>query len=99
MNQFPSRRAFLASSLGAAATAPLLPAAVAQAGAARAAAPPAAKKKLLILGGTAFLGPAIVESALAHGHEVTLFNRGKTHSNIVPELEKLSGHRNTRNRI
>lgn len=35
-------------------------------------------KKLLILGGTNFLGPAIVELALLHGHELTLFNRGIT---------------------
>ncbi|VAW36936.1 hypothetical protein MNBD_CHLOROFLEXI01-3530, partial [hydrothermal vent metagenome] len=30
--------------------------------------------KLLILGGTRFLGRAIVEAALANGHELTLFN-------------------------
>ena len=35
-----------------------------------------AKKKLLILGGTRFLGPALVDAALAKGWSVTLFNRG-----------------------
>jgi 2'-hydroxyisoflavone reductase len=35
------------------------------------------KLKILILGGTGFLGPAIVESAKARGHSLTLFNRGK----------------------
>jgi len=32
--------------------------------------------KLLIIGGTKFLGPHLVRSALARGHDVTLFNRG-----------------------
>lgn len=34
-------------------------------------------KKILILGGTGFLGPACSEAALARGHKVTLFNRGR----------------------
>jgi 2'-hydroxyisoflavone reductase len=33
---------------------------------------------ILILGGTGFLGPATIESALARGHKVTLFNSGRT---------------------
>lgn len=32
---------------------------------------------LLIIGGTKFLGPHLVDAALAGGHRVTLFNRGK----------------------
>ena len=36
--------------------------------------------KALILGGTAFLGIALRETLKARGHEVTLFNRGKTAS-------------------
>src|SRR4051812_2481412 len=44
---------------------------------------PAAKKiKLLILGGTAFTGPHLVRLALARGHTVTVFNRGKTEKRI-----------------
>ena len=31
--------------------------------------------QILILGGTVFLGPALVEAALERGHQVTLFNR------------------------
>lgn len=50
--------------------------------------------KLLILGGTVFLGRHIVESALARGHEITLFNRGQHHSDLFPEVEKLRGDRN-----
>ena len=36
------------------------------------------RMNLLILGGTGFLGPAIVDHALARGWQVTLFNRGRT---------------------
>lgn len=49
--------------------------------------------KILILGGTGFLGPWEVEAATARGHEVTLFNRGKTKPGLFPELEKLRGDR------
>lgn len=49
--------------------------------------------KILILGGTAFLGPAIVENALLRGHEVTLFNRGRTNAHLFPDLEKITGDR------
>ncbi len=38
----------------------------------------AAKKRILILGGTGFLGPICSEIAVARGHSVTLFNRGRT---------------------
>ncbi|MBI3792574.1 MAG: NAD-dependent epimerase/dehydratase family protein [Gemmatimonadetes bacterium] len=49
--------------------------------------------KLLVLGGTNFLGPAIVEEAMARGHEVTLFNRGRTNPGLFPTLETLHGDR------
>jgi 2'-hydroxyisoflavone reductase len=55
--------------------------------------PRAAPKKILILGGTGFIGPHIVEAARAHGHTVTLFNRGKTHPELFPDVEKLHGDR------
>ena len=48
--------------------------------------------KILILGGTGFFGPHLVDAALAK-HEVTLFNRGKTHAELFPDLEKLRGDR------
>jgi 2'-hydroxyisoflavone reductase len=51
--------------------------------------------KLLVLGGTKFLGRAIVESALRQGHEVTLFNRGRTNPSLFPEAEKVRGDRAT----
>lgn len=49
--------------------------------------------KLLILGGTVFLGRHLVEAALAAGHEVTLFNRGRTGPELYPEVERLVGDR------
>jgi 2'-hydroxyisoflavone reductase len=49
--------------------------------------------RLLVLGGTKFLGRAAVETALARGHEVTLFNRGETNPELFPEAEKLRGDR------
>jgi 2'-hydroxyisoflavone reductase len=51
---------------------------------------PAAKKKILILGGTGFLGPKTVAAAVARGHEVTIFNRGKREK-LLP-LEAVAEH-------
>lgn len=50
-------------------------------------------KKILVLGGTSFLGPALVEAAVVAGHTVTLFNRGITNPSLFPNLEKLRGLR------
>jgi 2'-hydroxyisoflavone reductase len=47
--------------------------------------------RLLVLGGTAFLGRAVVEAALARGDKVTLFNRGVTNPELFPEAERLRG--------
>jgi 2'-hydroxyisoflavone reductase len=56
---------------------------------------PAPKKlKILVLGGTGLIGPPMVEYAIARGHEVTLFNRGKTNAELFPGLEKFQGDRN-----
>jgi nucleoside-diphosphate-sugar epimerase len=51
------------------------------------------KKRILILGGTGYLGPATVEAARARGHELTLFNRGKTRPGLFPNVETLFGDR------
>ena len=50
-------------------------------------------KSILVLGGTFFLGPAVVEAALAGGHTVTLFNRGVTNPELFPFVEKIRGFR------
>jgi 2'-hydroxyisoflavone reductase len=49
--------------------------------------------KLLVLGGTKFLGRHLVELALARGHEVTIFNRGRLNPELFPEAERLRGDR------
>lgn len=58
-----------------------------------AAASPPRSRKILVLGGTSFLGPAVVRAAVVAGHEVTLFNRGLTNPELFPHLEKLRGLR------
>src|SRR6058998_2330691 len=51
--------------------------------------------RILILGGTGFTGPYQVRYALSRGHNVTTFNRGKTHPGELPnEVEQLVGDRN-----
>ncbi len=82
-----TRRDFLRNSLAAGAACALSPSDL------LAARRPGDPLRLLVLGGTGFLGPHIVESAMARGHQVTLFNRGKTRPQLFPDLEKLHGDR------
>lgn len=49
---------------------------------------------ILILGGTRFLGPHMTEYAMARGHTITFFNRGKTNADILPGVERIQGDRN-----
>ncbi|HEY0388138.1 MAG TPA: NAD-dependent epimerase/dehydratase family protein [Gaiellales bacterium] len=49
--------------------------------------------RLLILGGTVFLGRHIAEHALAGGHELTLFTRGRTNPELFPAAEHVHGDR------
>jgi 2'-hydroxyisoflavone reductase len=49
--------------------------------------------RLLVLGGPRFLGRAIADAALAGGHEVTFFNRGRTNPILYPEVERIVGDR------
>jgi len=49
--------------------------------------------RLLILGGTIFVGRALVEAAQARGYEVTLFNRGQHNPDLFPDVERLRGDR------
>ncbi|MDY7110540.1 MAG: NAD-dependent epimerase/dehydratase family protein [Planctomycetota bacterium] len=94
-----TRRSFLQTAAATGAMLGLHPAARGQAQtepATRPAAGEAPKKlKLLILGGTGFLGPHTVRRAVERGHEMTLFNRGKTRPDLFPDLEKLRGDRDT----
>jgi 2'-hydroxyisoflavone reductase len=56
--------------------------------------PPARKLRMLILGGTGFIGPHMVRYALDRGHELTLFNRGRSNTDLFPDVENLIGDRN-----
>jgi 2'-hydroxyisoflavone reductase len=49
--------------------------------------------RILVLGGTSFVGRAIVEDALRSGAGVTLFGRGKTGTDLFPGLARLIGDR------
>jgi 2'-hydroxyisoflavone reductase len=49
--------------------------------------------KILILGGTGFIGPHMVREALRRGHEVELFNRGRTNNELFPDLRHYVGDR------
>lgn len=83
MLRFPpfSRRRVLAAAAAATATG-FLPRALA-----------AEPLKILILGGTGFIGPHMVRRALSRGHDVTLFNRGRTNKDLFPAVTTLVGDR------
>lgn len=50
--------------------------------------------KILILGGTKFLGRHLTDAALAGGHAVTLFNRGRKYADEpLPAVETIHGDR------
>lgn len=51
--------------------------------------------RILVLGGTAFVGRAIVEEALRQRAEVTVFSRGRTGVELFPEVERLVGDRDS----
>ncbi len=85
----PTRRRFVqASALAVPALAVTRPLAFA-------AKPPVKSMRILILGGTGFTGPHQVAYALARGHQVTLFNRGKSPHAWPGQVEELIGDRNT----
>jgi 2'-hydroxyisoflavone reductase len=54
---------------------------------------PRRKIKLLILGGTGFIGPFQVRYAVERGHEVTIFNRGRSAPGLFKGVEELTGDR------
>ena len=49
--------------------------------------------RILVLGGTRFVGRAIVETALGRGDTVTMFNRGKSNPGLFPGVETVTGDR------
>lgn len=51
--------------------------------------------RLLVLGGTSFVGRAIVEEAIGRSHEVTIFSRGRTGAELFGSLDRRIGDRTT----
>lgn len=51
------------------------------------------RQRVLLLGGTGFLGPHFVQALQAGGHQITLFNRGKSNPGLFANLETLIGDR------
>src|SRR3954464_188991 len=56
--------------------------------------PPAKPLDLLVLGGTGFIGPHLVRYAVARGHKVTIFTRGRRDAELPAEGVRLQGDRN-----
>ncbi len=51
--------------------------------------------RILVLGGTSFVGRAIVADALGAGLGVTLFGRGRTGTDLFPKTPRRIGDRDT----
>lgn len=48
------------------------------------------RKNILVLGGSTFIGPALLEAGNARGHNITLFNRGRSFpESASPEVRQL----------
>ena len=93
----PTRREFLKTSVagaaGARANGPT--SACARAGSATERPSPARRPmSLLVLGGTGFIGPHLVRHAVARGHRVTIFTRGRRQAELPAGVEHLLGDRN-----
>lgn len=93
-----TRRGFLQTSLatGAMVAGGTLPGVLARAASALRQNKPPAKLKILILGGSQFIGPALVEIARQRGHSITVFNRGiteKKKGSLGNDVERLVGDR------
>ena len=51
--------------------------------------------RLLVIGGTRFVGRAVVSQALRRGDDVAIFHRGKTNPDLFPDAEHLIGDRDS----
>jgi 2'-hydroxyisoflavone reductase len=51
--------------------------------------------RILVVGGTRFVGRHLVEAALAGGHEVSVFHRGRTGTELFPGARHLVGDRDS----
>src|SRR5215475_3824603 len=53
-----------------------------------------ASLNILVLGGTGFIGPHLVRHAIARGHRVTIFTRGRHDAELPESVVRLQGDRN-----
>ncbi len=49
--------------------------------------------RVLVIGGTSFIGPAVVRRLAVLGHEVAVFHRGQTQADLRVDVEHLTGDR------
>ncbi len=49
--------------------------------------------EILVVGGTVFVGRAIVAELLSRGHTVTIFSRGQHGASLFPDVERIVGDR------
>src|SRR5260370_17030045 len=49
--------------------------------------------RILVIGGTRFMGPLVVSSLSEQGHEVTVFHRGQTRSDLPRGVREILGDR------
>ncbi|MCB1184483.1 NAD-dependent epimerase/dehydratase family protein [bacterium] len=90
----PNRRQFLQAAAGTAGLLGLHASGLLAAAATAADVPRADRPlKFLFLGGTGFIGPHQIEYALARGHDVTMFNRGRRSGMYGDRVEELTGDR------
>ncbi|MCY1007153.1 NAD-dependent epimerase/dehydratase family protein [Nannocystis pusilla] len=55
--------------------------------------PPPRPLSMLVFGGTGFIGPHLVRHAVARGHSVTIFTRGRRKVDLPDSVERLLGDR------
>ena len=48
---------------------------------------------ILVIGGTNFMGPLVVRSLSEQGHEVTVFHRGQTRTDLPRGVREILGDR------
>lgn len=55
--------------------------------------------RALVLGGSRFVGPRLMQELLRHGHQVAVFNRGRTPAEFPREVRRLYGDRQDREQV
>src|SRR5947209_6435114 len=49
--------------------------------------------RILIIGGTRFIGPQVVHYLSEQSHDITLFHRGQTHTDLPQGVKEILGNR------